>query len=101
LFCHEPYVCGTNLLQHTHFGGDRYLSHQTKYLWQEANATIETFCGERTVSTKPNWWRLVVTMDKIFVARDYCDNTNILWRGLFQNRCDKADKHGCFDLMPH
>jgi hypothetical protein len=48
-----------------------------------------------------NWWRLVVTMDKIFVARDYCDNTNILWRGPFQNRCDKADKHGCFDLMPH
>jgi hypothetical protein len=48
----RTYVCGNNLLQHTRFGGDRYLSQQTKYLSREAIATIQTFHGERTVSTK-------------------------------------------------
>jgi hypothetical protein len=74
LICHEPYVCGTNLLQHTHFGGDRYLSHQTKYLWREATATKQTFYGERTISTKP---KLVAPSSylngMLFVARSCCN----------------------------
>jgi hypothetical protein len=84
-------------------------------LWQEATATIQTFCGKRTISTKSilvapsgchngqnicgerllrqykyfvarrlfqqnrySWRQEVVTTDKIFMARGYCDNTNIL-----------------------
>jgi hypothetical protein len=39
-----------------------------------------------------NWWHPVaVTMNRIFEARGYCNNTNILWRKDYFNKTDIRD----------
>jgi hypothetical protein len=53
------YYNNTNILwqkdyfNKTDIGGTKWLSQRTKFLWREATATIQTFCDEKTISTKP------------------------------------------------
>jgi hypothetical protein len=77
--------------------------------------TIQNICGERLLRQYKHfvvkglfqqnqiWWRLVVvvvTTDIIFVARGYCDNTNILLREDCFNKIKLVAPSSYLNVLP-